>query len=185
MLRWSNCSNRPPISPLALKGLLSLLLRTVPSVGSTGIPAILEGVPTCPRKSSGPHLTGLPPRRGREPKRRANDTPRVWAGQTDIAIEHITRCGRSFERSPSGHFDPFPPPRLKARCWIREATFARATGNEKDAPKAAAPSPAIMRRQSTLTGYSLHATPTGKNAPEPVILAARAIRVDFCRSPSP
>jgi hypothetical protein len=33
-----------------------------------------------------------------------------------------------------GHFDPFPPPRLKGRCGFGEGTFAKTRGNGEDAP---------------------------------------------------
>jgi hypothetical protein len=34
----------------------------------------------------------------------------------------------------SGHEDPFPQPRLNARCRLGELTFARMGGKKEDAP---------------------------------------------------
>ena len=42
-------------------------------------------------------------------------------------------------RSATGHFEPFPPPRLNGRCPFSLPTSAGASGNRKDAPKAGTP----------------------------------------------
>ena len=36
-----------------------------------------------------------------------------------------------------GHEDAFPRPRLSARCWFSQGTFAGTWGNGRDAPKSA------------------------------------------------
>ena len=36
-----------------------------------------------------------------------------------------------------GHEDVFPRPKLSARCWFSQRTFAGTRGNGRDAPKAA------------------------------------------------
>jgi hypothetical protein len=39
------------------------------------------------------------------------------------------------QRSPLGHEDAFPPPRLSGRCRFSQGTFAGTRGNGEDAPK--------------------------------------------------
>src|ERR1700736_5653999 len=41
---------------------------------------------------------------------------------------------RPAQTSPSGHEDAFPRPRLSARCWFSQGTFAGTWGNRRDAP---------------------------------------------------
>src|SRR5580693_1277618 len=46
----------------------------------------------------------------------------------------LSRSPSPPERSLKGHEDAFPRPRLSARCWFSQGTFAGTWGNGRDAP---------------------------------------------------
>jgi hypothetical protein len=48
-----------------------------------------------------------------------------------------------------GHEDAFPRPRLSARCWFSQGTFARTWGNGRDAPIPVIPATATKFPGST------------------------------------
>jgi len=76
-------------------------------------------------------------------------TPCTWNARFAISNPiMVTRClAASFSdrTTPSpwhaakGHEDPFPRPGQNGRCWFDQETFAGVRGNERDAPKPAAP----------------------------------------------
>jgi hypothetical protein len=66
-----------------------------------------------------------------------------------------------------GHKERFLPPRLSGGYKTRLGTFARSSGNERDAPKADRGGLKRGRQQSTHCGHSLASTATAAHAPMP------------------